>query len=387
MSSNEPSGARAAGSIPRSVVGYEEVVRRGWRPPGGWWWVTVLLVPLLLGVVGANVVRGGVESDLDARSTTALKAAGFDIFEVSFNGRDGWIQLPLGADQAKAKAVVGAIDGVRVAEVAGGDPLPGPAPARTPTVAAPTVVPFGLSRTAAGIVLTGSVPDEATRAALVAAAKAAAPGVTVTDQLTVAAGAPAIGVPTAANLGALVAALPDGASAAYQGGTISLTGQVANDAAKAAVGAAAAAAFPSATVANGLTVSAPVVAAECAGLPAALADSQKANPFYFGVNVTTLTAAQQAQVKDLGVKIIACLGKGGAPSAVLVTGHADPSGDAAANERLSAARAEAVRAALVAAGVPVGTITTSAKGSTDPSADNTTAEGRALNRRVDITVK
>ena len=161
------------------------------------------------------------------------------------------------------------------------------APAASPTVVVPTVVPFGLSRTAAGIVLTGSVPDEATRSALVAAVKAAAPGVTVTDQLTVAAGTAGAGLPTAATLGALVAALPDGAAAAYQNGTITLTGQVASEAAKAAAGAAAAAAFPSAKVANGLTVSAPVVAAECAGLPAALADSQKANPFYFAVNVTT----------------------------------------------------------------------------------------------------
>ena len=389
MSHNESSGAGADGTMTRTVVGYEDVVRRGWRSPGGWWWAALLLVPLLLGLIGANALRAGVESDLQARATAALKAAGFDTFEVSFNGRDGWIRIPLGSDQAKAKAVVRAIDGVRVAEIAGGDPLPGPTPAATPTAssAIAVVVPFGLSRTAAGIVLTGSVPDEATRSALVAAVKAAAPGVTVTDQLTVTAGAPATGLPTAATLGALVAALSDGAAAAYQNGTITLTGQVASEAAKAAAGAAAAAAFPSAKVANGLTVSAPVVAAECAGLPAALADSQKANPFYFAVNVTTLTAAQQAQIKDLAGKITACLGKGGAPSAVLVTGHADPSGNAAINEKLSGARAEAVRAALVAAGVPADKITTSAKGSSDPTADNSTAEGRALNRRVDISVK
>lgn len=393
MSHNESSGAGANGTVTSTVVGYEDVVRRGWRSPGGWWWAALLLVPLLFGLIGATVMRGGVESDLTARSLAALKAAGLDGAAVAFDGRDGRISLPPGMDAAKALSVVAGVDGVRVADIGGGSiaaPASSPsiaAPAASPTVVVPTVVPFGLSRTAAGIVLTGSVPDEATRSALVAAVKAAAPGVTVTDQLTVAAGTAGAGLPTAATLGALVAALPDGAAAAYQNGTITLTGQVASEAAKAAAGAAAAAAFPSAKVANGLTVSAPVVAAECAGLPAALADSQKANPFYFAVNVTTLTAAQQAQIKDLAGKITACLGKGGAPSAVLVNGHADPSGNAAINEKLSGARAEAVRAALVAAGVPADKITTSAKGSSDPTADNSTAEGRALNRRVDISVK
>ncbi len=223
-------------------------------------------------LIGATVMRGGVESDLTARSLAALKAAGLDGAAVTFDGRDGRISLPPGMDAAKALSVVAGVDGVRVADIGGGSiaaPASSPsiaAPAASPTVVVPTVVPFGLSRTAAGIVLTGSVPDEATRSALVAAVKAAAPGVTVTDQLTVTASAPATGLPTAATLGALVAALPDGAAAAYQNGTITLTGQVASEAAKAAAGAAAAAAFPSAKVANGLTVSAPVVAAECARL-------------------------------------------------------------------------------------------------------------------------
>ena len=134
-------------------------------------------------------------------------------------------------------------------------------------------------------------------------------------------------------------------------------------------------------------MAAAAIAAECAGLTAALTDNQKANPLLLATDVTSLTEAQQTQVKALGGKIAACLGKAGAPAAVLVTGHADPAGNAAANERLSAARAESVKAALVAAGVPAATITTSAKGSSDSTGDTSTAEGRAANRRVDISVK
>jgi OOP family OmpA-OmpF porin len=385
-------GARADGTVTRTIVDERDVVRRGWRPVGGWWWAALLLVPLLLGLIGASIVRGGVESDLTARSLAALKTAGLDGAGVSFDGRDARITLPAGMDSAKALAVVGGVDGVRVAQLAAGASGATATPtaaAATPSAAAPSaaVVPFGLTRTAAGIVLTGSVPDEATRAALVASAKAAAPGVTVTDQLTIAAAAPAGGLPSAANLGALVAALPAGSSAAYQNGTLTLTGEVATDAAKATASAAATAAFPTAKIANNLTVSAPAVAAECTGLTAALTDSQKANPLLFATNVTSLTDAQQAQVKALAAKISACLGKSGAPAAVLVTGHADPQGNAAVNERLSAARAESVKAALVAGGVPAATITTSAKGSADSTGDTSTAEGRAANRRVDISVK
>ncbi|MGB4808252.1 MAG: hypothetical protein WBP39_01985, partial [Candidatus Phosphoribacter baldrii] len=187
MSHNESSGAGANGTVTSTVVGYEDVVRRGWRSPGGWWWAALLLVPLLFGLIGATVMRGGVESDLTARSLAALKAAGLDGAAVAFDGRDGRISLPPGMDAAKALSVVAGVDGVRVADIGGGSiaaPASSPsiaAPAASPTVVVPTVVPFGLSRTAAGIVLTGSVPDEATRSALVAAVKAAAPGVTVTD--------------------------------------------------------------------------------------------------------------------------------------------------------------------------------------------------------------
>ncbi len=70
---------------------------------------------------------------------------------------------------------------------------------------------------------------------------------------------------------------------------------------------------------------------------------------------------------------------------ILIEGHTDNVGAAAANLALSDARAAAVKAALVAEfGVDAARVSTKGIGDAKPSAPNTTAEGRAQNRRVEI---
>lgn len=72
---------------------------------------------------------------------------------------------------------------------------------------------------------------------------------------------------------------------------------------------------------------------------------------------------------------------------VLISGHADNIGDANANLRLSTARAEAVRDWLVdASGMSPTRFAIQGYGDTRPKASNDTAAGRALNRRVEITL-
>jgi OOP family OmpA-OmpF porin len=70
-----------------------------------------------------------------------------------------------------------------------------------------------------------------------------------------------------------------------------------------------------------------------------------------------------------------------------VVGHTDSVGTDAYNERLSQRRAEAVRNYLSSQGIAANRIKVAWKGEREPVAPNTTAEGRAQNRRVEITLR
>jgi outer membrane protein OmpA-like peptidoglycan-associated protein len=70
---------------------------------------------------------------------------------------------------------------------------------------------------------------------------------------------------------------------------------------------------------------------------------------------------------------------------IIIKGHADATGDAAFNRKLSSWRALAVRRSLIAWGIPANRIIIRAVGSSEPVADNTTTAGRRQNRRVEIT--
>lgn len=71
---------------------------------------------------------------------------------------------------------------------------------------------------------------------------------------------------------------------------------------------------------------------------------------------------------------------------VLIVGHTDGIGSDAYNMKLSQQRAESVATYLGQNGVPRQSIRTEWQGKRQPIASNATAEGRAQNRRVEITV-
>ncbi|MBP9804923.1 MAG: OmpA family protein [Candidatus Accumulibacter sp.] len=71
---------------------------------------------------------------------------------------------------------------------------------------------------------------------------------------------------------------------------------------------------------------------------------------------------------------------------VKIVGHTDSTGSDATNNPLSVNRAAATRDYLVARGVSPTRITIDGRGSSQPIADNTSAAGRAMNRRVEIFV-
>ncbi len=74
-------------------------------------------------------------------------------------------------------------------------------------------------------------------------------------------------------------------------------------------------------------------------------------------------------------------------AAVIIEGHTDDRGSDNLNQALSQRRAEAVRQALVEEGVDAARLSAVGLGKRRPVADNTSAEGRARNRRVEIIVE
>ena len=71
---------------------------------------------------------------------------------------------------------------------------------------------------------------------------------------------------------------------------------------------------------------------------------------------------------------------------IQINGHTDNSGKPADNKTLSENRAKAVTNYLIAHGVAAGRLTFKGFGDTQPVADNGTPEGRAKNRRTEMTV-
>ena len=70
----------------------------------------------------------------------------------------------------------------------------------------------------------------------------------------------------------------------------------------------------------------------------------------------------------------------------LVEGHTASVGFASGEMKLSKERAHAIAEALVQRGIPAQKFICKGSGGTKPIADNSTPEGKALNRRVEITI-
>ena len=99
----------------------------------------------------------------------------------------------------------------------------------------------------------------------------------------------------------------------------------------------------------------------------------------FKIGSFTLDPAAQNDVNQLG-NILVTYEK----TTVLISGHTDSSGSESLNQTLSVNRAGAVRNILLASGVTDNRITVVGFGESQPIADNSTAYGRQVNRRVEI---
>ncbi|SHE46037.1 OmpA family protein [Streptoalloteichus hindustanus] len=352
--------------------------RRGLGDRAGWvgWLLAAVLCPAA--VAGAATATTGqrIQRELTERAQQALRVAGVG-GRVAFDGRDGEVvDVPAGRGE-QARQVVQAVDGVRavrVSEAAPVTPPPGP-PAE----------PLGMTFTGNRVALVGAVPDEATRDAVRAAVERASdrevvPGLRVTPT------APMPGPPAAfGDLARAVGAVPGERTVSWTLLGVTLTGTVPDPASRGRIEEAVRNALPGVEVHSQLVVTrdGSAQAVETAGTQEQLDRMLIEHPITFNANSAVLTP----QGLD-AVHRVARLLRDVSDRTVEVGGHvaAGPGGESNAL-RLSQQRADAVRDKLVRQGLPAERIVAKGFGDARPRADNNSQEGKAANRRVEITVR
>ena len=102
----------------------------------------------------------------------------------------------------------------------------------------------------------------------------------------------------------------------------------------------------------------------------------------FASGKSELLPAAQAKLSEVAT----ALTKQDPDSKIRVEGYTDSQGGLTFNQQLSQQRAETVRSYLVGHGIAADRVSAEGFGPAKPVADNTSAEGRADNRRVEIVV-
>ncbi|WP_418003570.1 OmpA family protein [Mycobacterium sp. PDNC021] len=277
------------------------------------------------------------------------------------------------------------------------------ASAAAPAPAQPelTSAPFALTRDGNTITLTGSLASTRSKSELAAAVKAQWLNATLNDKTNVVDGA---GTPDMSVIGTVLSTadqIPD-FGLSIDGATITLMGTAPNLDVAGEVQSAAALAFPGAKLANNIQIPAPggpvapsvqaptsapapapapaPTGGSCAKVQADITEMLR-TPISFVTGGSQMTSESRKVLQQVADKI-----KGCPNGAVTVVGYTDNEGSDAVNLKLSDTRAKAVAAALVSNGVLASKMTARGAGSANPIADNSTAEGRAKNRRVEITV-
>jgi OOP family OmpA-OmpF porin len=276
-------------------------------------------------------------------------------------GRSAWLR-----GGWAALAISGA-----VAAAAAHAQAPAAAPAPAPQAVAPAALPA-----AQKVVVSGTVPDEATRIGILSRVREIYGAERVVDQL----GVGALGAPPRWNeqvqklLTTDLKRVSQG-QLRVEGNVVEIVGAVDSAQTQAHIvrGLTTRLDNPTYTVRDALRVS---------GGGQQVLDAAMANRIVeFETGNATLTPQGQRVLDELLPVLRTLQGR-----RFEVVGHTDSDGGRAQNLVLSAARAESVKAYLVQRGIPEASLSTSGLGPDRPVADNATPQGRARNRRIEFRV-
>ncbi|MEV7395715.1 OmpA family protein [Aeromicrobium sp. NPDC092404] len=302
--------------------------------------LAALLGTTLLAVVavGALVGSSSAASDLQGKAERALASAGLDEIRVTFEGREAELSGGTVDDLGQAELVVEGIEGVRRADVvrpAGG----------APAEAADTTPTLRVSRTGAGITISGTVPD-ADGAVGIKAGVAEAFAVPVTGDLAI---DPAVGpAPWTDELTHAfvdLVGIKDLELEIDGSGTLDLGGSIESRSGVEDARRLVAAAVPELDVVNRLSV-------RRAGLSEADATVLISSTLYFGRDSSDLSAANRGILDDVAAVLRRNVGV-----TIEAGGYAGPD-DPSEGEVLSLARVAAVKAYLVRSGVSPARVST-----------------------------
>lgn len=225
------------------------------------------------------------------------------------------------------------------------------------------------------VVVSGTVPDEATRASILARVRELYGAERVVDQLTV--GAVVAPPQWSQYVGKLLSPglkQVHHGQLAVQGQVVQLQGEVDNEGQRQQLASDMAQALnPTYSVRNGLQVS----AQEQSVVDRALAN----RTVEFEPGSAVLRPAGQQILNEMATVLLQLRGR-----RVALIGHTDALGPRPGNVSLSLARAQAARAHLVSRGVSPDSLSASGMGPDQPLATNATEEGRARNRRIEFRV-
>ena len=344
-----------------------------------WGPVTVAILGLAIlfsAAVGWSIPT--IENDLTTRAELRLASAGVDEASVSFDGRDGFVS---GVEAEAAQDELRSLRGARQIEAE-------PTKATTTiTTAPPPPAIVEVSRSNGSVRLDGTVASSADRDQLVASITGA--GYDVEDGLMIDETIDQTNVAGLAPLIAPVLVGSDDGVVSFRDGTVVISGTAFDPVEAERIQAAAEEADEA-----GLAV-------ENRFTTRVLSEAQQITALQDEIDqIFELARAIEGQNPSFEIsdgelsetatetldRVIVAMRRYPLPWADIV-GHTDAVGTTETNQVLSELRAASVAEYLTNGGIETMRLAASGAGESEPVADNSTAEGRAENRRVDFAVK